>query len=110
MWLNFQRILAMLFLFASLTACQTASNHYVAPSLQEGRASFEAGNYDVAYRQLLPLAARGRAYAQYAIGYMYYYGKGVDCNRQLAQHWLKRAAKQGHMLARNMLYGMQQSR
>jgi TPR repeat protein len=69
--------------------------NYIHASLAEGKANFKEKNYTLAYRQLLPLAVKGSPDAQYAIGYMYYYGKGIDRNEELAESWLRKAAKQG---------------
>lgn len=68
---------------------------YIKASLSEGKNNFKAKNYATAYRQLLPLAVKGNKEAEYAIGYMYYYGKGIDRNELLAENWLTKAAKQG---------------
>jgi TPR repeat protein len=68
---------------------------YVKSSLEEGKANFKAKHYATAYRQLLPLAVKGKTEAQYAIGYMYYYGKGIDRNEELAENWLGKAARKG---------------
>jgi len=69
-------------------------------TLTEGKASFLAKNYKVAYQQLLPLAQQGNADAQYAVGYMLYYGKGVDRNEAKARDWMNKAAAQGQPAAK----------
>jgi DamX protein len=38
--------------------------------------------------------------AQYALGYMYYYGIGTARDKQAAELWIKRAARQGQPLAK----------
>lgn len=45
--------------------------------------------------QLQQAADAGDPDAQYAIGYMYYYGKNVAEDKQQAMNWIKRAAVQG---------------
>lgn len=72
---------------------------FVRPSLAEGKANFKKGNYTLAYRQLLPRAVKGNIDAQYAIGYMYHYGKGIDANEELAENWLGKAAAKGQQQA-----------
>lgn len=84
----------------SITSCSWSESEgtqstFIKASLEEGKANFKAKNYSAAYRQLLPLAVKGNKDAQYAIGYMYYYGEGIDCNKDLAESWLRKAAKQG---------------
>lgn len=63
--------------------------------LREGIASFRVQNYRDAFVHLMPEARAGKPDAQYAIGYMYYYGQGVVENRKKALHWIKCAAKAG---------------
>lgn len=81
-----------------LQACSTsipaADNqiNYVPPSYNKGINYLHEQNYNAAYRQLLPLAVHGDANALYAVGYLYYYGKGVDQNYELADSWISRAA------------------
>lgn len=73
-----------------LTACTTTSQR-----LEQGKISFEEKNYSSAFAELKPLAEKGIADAQYAVGYMYYYGKGTKVNRTQAKRWINRAAAQG---------------
>lgn len=46
-----------------------------------------------------PLAIRGHSQAQYALGYLYYYGLGVAQNTKLATKWLASAAAKGNKKA-----------
>jgi TPR repeat protein len=64
--------------------------------LQQGKRYFDDGYYKRAMRELWPLAADGRAEAQYAIGYMYYYGLGVAQDTDTGYFWIKRAADKGY--------------
>lgn len=59
--------------------------------LDNGLAAYYAGDYDSAMTNLLPLAERGIARAQVRVGYMYYLGRGVEQNRQLAEQYLSKA-------------------
>ena len=61
-----------------LTACTTNSQR-----LEQGKISFEEKNYSSAFSELKPLAEKGVADAQYAVGYMYYYGKGTKANKSI---------------------------
>ncbi len=53
--------------------------------------------------QLQQAAQAGDPDAQYALGYMYYYGKNVPQNTQTAMDWIKRAAVQGQTQATKAL-------
>lgn len=61
----------------------------------EGIKSFQVQNYRQAFILLKPAAKAGNAEAQYAIGYMYYYGQGVTEDRRKAWYWINCAAKAG---------------
>ncbi len=62
--------------------------------LQQGRRLFQDGFYKRAMEQLLPIAAEGSMEAQYAVGYMYYYGFGVPQDTASGGFWIRRAAAQ----------------
>ena len=62
-------------------------------NLREGIRSFQIQNYRQAFVRLLPEAEKGQADAQYAVGYMYYYGQGVIEDRKKAWYWIGMAAR-----------------
>ena len=64
--------------------------------LDQAKNDFEQQNYKNAFSQLLPLAKKGHAEAQYSVGYMYYYGLGVVENTQQAKYWIRQSAQQGN--------------
>lgn len=70
----------------SLTACISSLN------LAEGISSFKKQNYRQAFIRLMPEAKKGNSEAQYAVGYMYYYGQGVTEDREKALKWIRLAA------------------
>ena len=72
-----------------LTGCFSQMN------LQEGIRSFQVQNYRQAFIRLMPEAEKGQPDAQYAVGYMYYYGQGVVEDRKKALYWIKCAADKG---------------
>lgn len=84
--------LFILLCFISLSACSSSLATY--SELQEGKRNFEAGYYKKAMHDLLPLATNGDAEAQYAVGYMYYYGYGVAQDTDVGYFWIKRSAAQ----------------
>jgi TPR repeat protein len=64
-------------------------------NLREGIKSFQVQNYRQAFIRLKPEAEKGQIDAQYAVGYMYYYGQGVVEDRKKAWYWITRAANAG---------------
>lgn len=64
-------------------------------SFHEGIQSFKIQNYRQAFILLKPIAIKGQPDAQYAIGYMYYYGQGVVEDRKKAAYWISCAANLG---------------
>ncbi len=73
-----------------LTACASDQTRLV-----QGKQDFIQEDYHQAFKTLEPLAVKGHADAQYAVGYMYYYGYGTPQNDQLAFKWMQSAAAQG---------------
>lgn len=88
------RVIIMCFLVL-LVGC---SSH-----LARGKAAFKSGNYQRSYTELREAAKNGEVEAQYALGYMYYYGNGVNESKRLAEYWISKAAKQGHRPAQQAL-------
>ncbi|AHE67438.1 tetratricopeptide repeat protein [Legionella oakridgensis] len=64
-------------------------------NFQEGIKSFQIQDYRQAFIRLKPEAEKGQPDAQYAVGYMYYYGQGVVEDRKKALYWIKCAANAG---------------
>lgn len=77
-------------IFFWLAACS-----WTAFNLHEGIRDFKDQNYRAAFIRLMPEAEKGNPDAQYAIGYMYYYGEGVVEDRKKAMQWINKAAKAG---------------
>lgn len=77
-------------LLTLLSGCATR-----AINLREGIKSFQVQDYRQAFIRLKPEAIEGQADAQYAVGYMYYYGQGVVENRKKAWYWINCAARKG---------------
>jgi TPR repeat protein len=67
--------------------------------IQDGKHAFQYHHYKEAFNTLLPLAKQGNAEAQYTVGYLYYYGKGVVEDQEKAQYWINKSAQQGNPLA-----------
>lgn len=79
-------------LLLTLLGCAGCARDY---NFHEGILSFRLQNYRDAFVRLMPEALKGRPEAEYAVGYMYYYGEGVVANRAKALHWIRLAARHG---------------
>lgn len=78
----------------TLIAC-VSPRAQINPDLTKGQYYFDKGYYKSAIRQLMPPAIAGCAEAQYAVGYMYYYGYGVAQDTDMGFFWIKKAADSG---------------
>lgn len=79
-----------------IALCMTllAGSVQAAP-LDDALKEYDEGRYDVAAKQLTPLADGGSAVAQARLGVMYFYGRGVPEDEELALKWTRRASDQG---------------
>ncbi len=84
-----RNVIITLFLVCSL------STHTYA-DYDSAKAAFEAGDYETAIKQFLPLAKAGEARSQFNLGVMYRHGLGVPQNDAEAVKWHRRAAEQGN--------------
>jgi TPR repeat protein len=82
----------------TITACANSFGR-----LNSGIANFKEQNYRAAFIKLMPIAEAGNPDAQYAIGYMFYYGQGVVTDKDKAFYWMKLASRQGHPEANKAL-------
>jgi TPR repeat protein len=69
-------------------------------------AAFDRGDYATALRELQPLAAKGDARSQYAMGVMAENGFGMPKNLAQAATWYRKAAEQGNTDAQYNLGAM----
>lgn len=84
-----KRLVAILF---SLLVSASAAG---AQDIDKGKDAYENEDYKTALVQLLPLAERGNAEAQYFVGLMYDLGQAVTEDKIEGAKWLKAAAEQG---------------
>ncbi len=96
----------LIILCLMLTSCASI---YQSHELHQGQVNFKQGNFKVAFYQLLPVAYRGNAVAQYAVGYMYFYGYGVRMDRASGKYWMTKSARQDYLPAINALELIRQS-
>lgn len=69
------------------------------PDFDTAREAYVAGDYQRALPLMTSEAERGTPRAQYALGYMYFNGLGVESDRDRAVTWIRRAANNGDPLA-----------
>lgn len=83
--------LIFLLSFLLIASCaETVSSSNV----QQGKGYFQSGNYKQAFQVLMPAALKSDGDAQYAVGYMFYYGYGVKRDKEAGIYWLEHAARQ----------------
>jgi TPR repeat protein len=90
------KIIASIILGMLLSACVSTR---VTQEVERGKINFEAGNYKQSFHELLPLASEGSVHAQYAVGYMYYYGYGVAQDSESGLFWMRKAAAANYVPA-----------
>ena len=73
---------------------------------QKGQEAFLKKDFATTLREWTPLAERGNTDAQFNLGQMYYYGRGVPRDYKTAVKWYRLAAEQGHAIAQHNLGGM----
>lgn len=96
------RLIFIVLLSLSLFACAKPPHSFTpaqASELQQGKRLFVQGYYKRAMCRLLPLACDGNCEAQYAVGYMYYYGYGVAQDTDVGYFWVNRSAAQHYQPA-----------
>lgn len=88
----------MLYKFLKVTLLSTLLTGCISNSvsLSQGIHSFQIQDYRAAFIRLKPAAEKGSPEAQYAVGYMYYYGYGVVEDRRKAWYWITKSAHAGN--------------
>lgn len=102
------RLIAFLSLSAALsllTACQHAPSNDKNDNTASGTSSGCSTNpylmkYGCSIERIQAAAEAGNPDAQYALGYMYYYGIDTVKDRDTAELWIQRSANQGQPLAK----------
>ncbi len=70
---------------------------------EAGVIAYKQGDFHKAFIEFMHAAKQGHTAAQYKLGDLYYFGKGVDQNYQKAFKWYRMAAEQGLSAAQNDL-------
>ncbi len=71
-----------------------------------GKEAYDRGDHPTALKEWRPLAEQGNADAQFNLGVMYYFGRGVRQDYKEAVRWYRLAAAQGHASAQYKLGSM----
>jgi TPR repeat protein len=79
------------------------SGFSAAGPLEGADAAYKRGNYATALQLFRPLAEKGNASAQSALGFMYEYAQGVPQDYIAAEKWHRLAAEQGNALSQTRL-------
>lgn len=101
-----REILMIIFISLALTSCMTPQQRDT-QDYKVAKQNFSEQNYRTAFKNLQAPATAGNSNAQYALGYMYYYGKGTVQNPKMANYWFQRAAQNGQVNAQKALRDMQ---
>ena len=83
----------------TITILLSSSTASWSDDFQKGVYASQKGEYATAIKAWTPLAEKGDADAQYALGAMYFAGYGVSQDYQTAMKWYTLAAEQGNALA-----------
>lgn len=83
------RALAIVALLTFATAARAAD-------YEAGVAAYDRGDFRRALAEFKPLTERGHPGAEFMLGAMYFYGKGVAANPGVAAVWFAKAARQGN--------------
>ncbi len=92
--MQIKKIISIISVIFVMLLLQSCASPRMGEELQGGKAKFMVGNYKEAFHDLLPVAVYGRKEAQYAVGYMYYYGLGVAQDPESGLFWMKKSAEQ----------------
>ncbi len=87
-------------LVLSVLLCSCASDR---ARLHTAELKFNHQDYNQSLKYLEAPARHGDPQAQYALGYLYYYGLGVVEDRNVALYWFSLSAAQGNLEARHAL-------
>jgi TPR repeat protein len=85
-------IIAVIALTSSLTPPSCAD-------VESGMSAYDAGDYEAAYNDWLPLAEQGSPVAQFNLSLLYRYGKGRPVDSKAAAAWCLKAADAGFVPA-----------
>lgn len=105
--LSHNQLWRLLLMCALFTLSQSCARTPPAPTGDEMRnqakIAYLLGDYQRTLAISLPRAEAGEAWAQYTLGYLYYYGRGVVQDRKVAKRWIESAAAKGYAPAQQAM-------
>ena len=87
------QVLLFVMMLSILSACTTDQNK---TPFGQAKTNFAQEDYQAAFNNIQGPANAGNAEAEYALGYMYYYGKGTPLNQEKGKEWILKAAQAGN--------------
>jgi hypothetical protein len=87
----------------TLLSLSIAAPAMVQAGYEEGYRAANKGAYALAFKEFKDAAEKGDARAQYSLAVMYNDGIGVKKNPAEAMVWFRKAAAQGHPMAKEIL-------
>lgn len=103
----YSRSLVCSALLVAMSACHAADRASTSDAQRSAQEAMRNGDFAIAYCFWLPLARRGDADAQYALGWMYHNGYGLRIDDETAIYWWEKAAENKNpeaIMALAMLY------
>lgn len=103
--IKLRHCLIVMSLFGGSLLLQSCANQdeHISQQLVLGKTYFKQEQYQKAFVTLEPVAKEGNPDAEYALGFMYYYGRGIAENRPMAKYWMHKAAQHGQASAQKAL-------
>jgi septal ring-binding cell division protein DamX len=90
-------------LFLSSCQTQTTNGEDADGQYALAKLNFDNQNYPAAFQNVQAPANAGNPQAQYALGYMYYYGQGTPVDTTLGKMWIQKSALNGDADAQKAL-------
>ena len=91
------------FVMVALVVCMTTGAQSADKLYKEGKALYDAKNYQKAFPKLKAAADKGHKKAQYRVGRCYDKGSPVAKNDAVAVSWYRKSASQGYAKAQYQL-------
>jgi TPR repeat protein len=103
-WLSLKIPALMLLFMLAISGCTTTSEpEENLSTIERARLAYKKNDYGQTLVLLNALVQQGNSEAQYALGYMYYYGQGLPRNQERALYWITLASKNGCQKAEHAL-------
>lgn len=97
-----KKIIGLIIPVILISGC-VSKQEWLETKYEQGKKDFIQKKYREAFEELQPVAEAGNADSQYALGYMYFYGKGILENKERARYWMNLSAQSGNQQAKNAM-------